>query len=39
MALYIFTVQNIISTFVPLIMTIARAHLVTGSAAKEFPFP
>ena len=39
MALYIFTVQNIISTFVPLIMTIARAHLVTGSAEKEFPFP
>ena len=39
MALYIFTVQNIISTFAPLITTIARAHLVTGSAVKEFPFP
>ena len=39
MALYIFTVQNIISTFAPLITTIARALLVTGSAVKEFPFP
>ena len=27
------------STFAPLITTIARAHLVTGSAVKEFPFP
>ena len=39
MAIYIFTVQNIISTFAPLITTIALAHLVTGSAVKEFPFP